>query len=182
MRYLIDGYNLLHAMGLLQKRMGPTGLEKARRGLLGLLHGAFGDEAAQVTVVFDAAHAPRGSAEVQTYRGIEVRFAIHHQQADDLIETLIDHSASPRQLTVISDDHRIQKAARKRRCTAQGCGDFLDWLNQHRVKRIRPRGEEPVKPEESSRAETQHWLKEFGDLDNDPDMKELFDPFGFEEM
>ena len=50
--YLIDGYNLLHAMGILHGRTGPTGLEKARLGLLGLLKGAYGDEASAVTVVF----------------------------------------------------------------------------------------------------------------------------------
>ena len=33
--YLIDGYNLLHAMGVLQGRVGPLGLEKARLRLLG---------------------------------------------------------------------------------------------------------------------------------------------------
>ena len=56
MLYLIDGYNLLHAMGVLRGRVGPTGLEKARRRLLGLLHGSYGDESCRVTVVFDAAN------------------------------------------------------------------------------------------------------------------------------
>ena len=29
MLYLIDGYNLLYAMGVLRKRMGPDGLERS---------------------------------------------------------------------------------------------------------------------------------------------------------
>ena len=58
MHYLIDGYNLLHALGRLQTR---TGLEKARLRLLSRLHTAFGNESVHVTVVFDAAHPPPGA-------------------------------------------------------------------------------------------------------------------------
>ena len=53
--YLIDGYNLLYAMGVLGGPVGPHGLEKARLRLLGLLHGSFAEESFTVTVVFDAA-------------------------------------------------------------------------------------------------------------------------------
>ena len=61
--FLIDGYNLLHAMGVLHGRVGPTGLQKARLRLLGLLHGAHGEASSAVTVVFDAAHAPPADEE-----------------------------------------------------------------------------------------------------------------------
>jgi hypothetical protein len=30
--------------------------------------------------------------------------------------------------------------------------------------------------------DTAHWLKEFADLENDPDWKVLSDPFSFQEM
>ena len=119
MQYLIDGYNLLHAMGRLQAR---TGLEKARQRLLSLLHGAFGNESASVTVVFDAADPPAGATEVQDYRGIQVRFAVYQDQTDDLIELIIQRDSAPRQLTVVSDDHRLQKAGRRRHCPVMGCG------------------------------------------------------------
>src|SRR5437660_1185762 len=56
MPYLIDGYNLLHAMGLLGGTVGPHGLEKARAGLLGLVSGTHAEAVAEVTVVFDARH------------------------------------------------------------------------------------------------------------------------------
>ena len=44
-----------------------------------------------MTVVFDAANAPRGAAEVQDFRGIQVRFAVSHDEADDLSR----HGESP---------------------------------------------------------------------------------------
>src|SRR5262245_66096936 len=103
MFYLIDGYNLLHAMGVLRGRVGPQGLEKARGRLLGLLHGAFGDESNHVTVVFDAAKAPPGVDEGQDYHGIQVRFAVGEFEADDVIEELIRRASAPKQLSVVSD-------------------------------------------------------------------------------
>jgi len=175
--YLIDGYNLLFAMGVLHGRAGPHGLEKARLRLLGLLHGVHGDESGAVTVVFDAAHAPPGVAAELDYQGLHVRFAVGEQEADDLIELLIGQAAAPKDLTVVSDDHRIQQAGRRRHCIVQGCQDYLDWLDHHR-RQSRPQPLEA--PEKPPGADKQHWLAEFADLDEDPDMKDVFDPFGFE--
>ena len=57
--YLIDGYNLIHALGMIRKLMGPGGLEESRNTLLAFLAKAFGENASRVTIVFDAQHAPR---------------------------------------------------------------------------------------------------------------------------
>jgi len=179
MLFLIDGYNLLHAMGILQGRAGPNGLEKARRNLLGLLTGVYGAEARSVTVVFDAAKAPRGLAAEYDFQGIHVSFAVDQEEADDLIEYLIRRAATPRQLTVVSDDHRIQQAARRRRCVVQGCTEYLDWLDRHRQQRRQPPATTLGKPTVLSVEETNHWLDEFADLAKDPNIKELFDPHGF---
>jgi predicted RNA-binding protein with PIN domain len=177
--FLIDGYNLLYAMGVLHGRVGPTGLEKARRALLGLLYGAYGEDAAAVTVVFDAGHAPLGAPAEQRFHGLRVYFAVAHQEADDLIEQLIDSAAVPKDLTVVSDDHRIQQAARRRQCTVGGCLDFLERLYRKRRPRRGPPAEVPEKQQALSPQETQHWLAEFADLADDPALKDVFDPFGF---
>jgi predicted RNA-binding protein with PIN domain len=176
MLYLIDGYNLLYALGVLNKRMGPDGLEKARQNLLGLLHGSFGAASAHVTVVFDAAHPPPGAPAATDYHGIQVRFAIGMAAADDLIELLIRKASAPRHLTVVSDDHRLQKAARRRRCVVLNCGDFLQELERRRQAHRSAAPEPPAKPTGVSREETQHWLEEFADLADDPALKELLDP------
>jgi predicted RNA-binding protein with PIN domain len=179
MSFLIDGYNLVHAMGLLHGKVGPAGLAKARLGLLGLLRAVYGNEASAVSVVFDAAHAPPGIPEQQSYHGIHIHFATQHEQADDLIETLIHHDPAPRQLTVVSDDHRIQRAAERRHCTVCGCAEYLDWLERHRRERRRTAQQATLKPEHLSQEETQHWLQEFADLENDPILKELSEPVEF---
>jgi hypothetical protein len=173
MRYLIDGYNLLYAMGLLGGRQeGPGGLEKARLRLLGLLR-ENGGEGAEVTVVFDAIRAPRGAAAEQDCQGIHVRFALR-READELIEELIRRDSAPHRLTVVSDDHRIQQAARRRRCRVLECGAYLDQLERRRPPR--PPQPEQSKPEGAGRTEVRHWLREFADLDADPAFRELADP------
>src|SRR5262249_32751047 len=152
-------------------------LEKARQNLLGVLHGAFGDDSARVTVVFDAAHPPPGVPAESDYQGVQVRFAVGMAAADDLIEVLIRKASAPKHLTVVSDDHRIQRRAHRRRCAVSSCGDFFMDL-QDRRKQPPPGApkERPAKPSGVSREEAQHWLKEFADLADDPAMKELQEP------
>ena len=177
MQFLIDGYNLLHAMGVLNGKVGPTGLHKARLALLGLLRGVYGDEAQSVTVVFDAANPPRGATEVQDYKGVHVHFATDHAQADDLIELIIQKHSAPKVLTVVSDDHRVQQMARRRKCKDWGCQQYLDWLERHRQERKpKPAPIDTGKPASVSTRDREHWLAEFADLANDPALKELSDP------
>ena len=175
MHYLIDGYNLLHHVGLLTGRAGPSGLEKARQALLGRLSGRLGEHAADVTVVFDARRAPPTASDRLDYQGIEVLFT-RREEADDLIEELIRRAAVPKLLTVVSNDHRIRDAARHRGCPAAECVEFWESLDRRPPERV----ERPAAPEGKrdrvSRAELKQWLKEFGDLDNDAGFKELFGP------
>ena len=101
MNYLIDGYNLLHALWAIGRKVGPRGLRKARLALLGLLQQTFADEAANVTVVFDAAGAPPGLAGEEFHEKIHVRYAVHEEEADDLIEALIRRESAPQNLTIL---------------------------------------------------------------------------------
>jgi predicted RNA-binding protein with PIN domain len=174
--YLIDGYNLLHALGMLQRRVGPGGLEKARLSLLGLLHGAFSEQSSQITVVFDASGASAGASAEADYHGIHIRYALGRQQADDVIEEIVQHEGAPQQLTVVSDDHRLQRAARRRHAHSLTCTAFLDVLEQQRRKQasVPPPAE---KQEKLSAKEKELWLKEFGDLEKDPEFKEFFELF-----
>lgn len=172
-RYLIDGYNLLHALGLPPGPLGPRGLEKARGRLLGLLAAGLGDGAAAATVVFDARHARPGSRGEEHYQGVHVLFAVRHEEADELIEELIRRDSTPRQLAVVSDDHRVQRAGSHRRCQVLSCDSFLDRLEKGQKPQRPPATEAELRTFQSEE-EKERWLKEFGDLDNDPAMRELF--------
>jgi predicted RNA-binding protein with PIN domain len=175
--YLIDGYNLLHALGVLKRKMGPGGLEQARLFLLGSLHGAFEEQSSNVTIVFDAAGARPGASGDEDYHGLHVRYAVGKEQADDLIEELIQQEARPKHLTVVSDDHRLQKAARRRRANYLGCAEFFDVLQEKRRKRTSSLPAPEDKQQGLSAREKDHWLKQFGDLENDPEFKDFFETF-----
>jgi predicted RNA-binding protein with PIN domain len=179
--FLIDGYNLLHALGILKGRVGPFGLQKARLALLGLLHSTYREDSPAVTVVFDAANAPPDTPEQDDYEGIRIRWARGGDSADDLIESLIRGSSAPKRLTVISDDHRIQQAARRRDCEVLPCAEYLDWLERHRRERRRPTTPEATKPDQITEDESRYWLDQFADIDDRGELTRLSDPVEWRE-
>ncbi len=172
--YLIDGYNLIHALGMIRKHAGAGGLEAARTQLLEFLANAFGDDAHLVTVVFDAKQAPRGVQRTQTHRGLGVQFAAKNESADDRIEKIIDEHATPKALVVVSNDQRLQHAAHRRGAQAWSHEMLLDQLEKMSAKK--PAGaDEPEKKDSVSPEEAKRWLREFENLEADPTLKENFD-------
>jgi uncharacterized protein len=123
--FLIDGYNLMHAVGLAHAAMPAARFERARARLLDwLADGVRGR--AELLVVFDAQNAPYSSPEA-LHRGVRVRFAFR-QTADDLIEELIAAEVKPEALVVVSNDSRVCESARRAACGHLSCEEFVDWL------------------------------------------------------
>jgi predicted RNA-binding protein with PIN domain len=128
---LIDGYNLLHASGVFGNA-GRTSLESSREALLDWLGEVLSDAQRQrATIVFDAREAPPGLPRSAKKHGLQIRFAPRGHEADDLLEDLIRSHSSPRALTVVSSDHRLHRAARRRRAIAI---DSDKWVAELRVK------------------------------------------------
>lgn len=174
--FLIDGYNLIHALGFLCGKAGPGDLERARLRLLDLLRAKFGDQAGHLTVVFDTSHGGRTPQAID-HGGINVYFSSAGQEADDLIEEFIRRSSVPKRLTVVSSDHRLQKAARRRHAVAMSCGEFMDWMQQRRQT---PHAEDTSNADKGvAGASDERWLQEFKEADED--LRRLSDPFGFDE-
>jgi predicted RNA-binding protein with PIN domain len=122
-RFLVDGYNLMHAAGYLTAR--PTGrLDPARRRFLDWLAGVAAARAVSMRVVFDGQKSPRPSPETD-HRGVRVRFAFG-QAADDEIETLL--TGPSRDVVVVSNDSRLHESARRAGAAAWPCDKFLDWV------------------------------------------------------
>ncbi|MCR4415486.1 MAG: NYN domain-containing protein [Thermoguttaceae bacterium] len=164
MRWLIDGYNLLYAAGIPGRGFGVGSLERSRLGLLHFLADSLEpEEAACTTVVFDAQGAPPGLPRSLVYRGLSVRFAPRQATADDLLEELIRADTAPRQLTVVSSDHRVQRAARRRKARAVDSGAWYSEICARRAQRRRTPGAVPLKPAPPLvEAEVAHWLEQFG--------------------
>jgi predicted RNA-binding protein with PIN domain len=136
---------------------GAGAFEESRRALLDMLADLLGEEAAQTVVVFDAARAPDGLPGRSTHRGIRVWFAREYPDADSLIEELVADATSPH-LVVVSNDRRLQAAARRRRVRAVACAD---WLAAARAARRRG-GESPdAKPPEPGPEGADYWTRYF---------------------
>lgn len=169
MAILIDGYNLLHAAGIIPAGSGQGSLESARRALFDfLILGLKADERQQTTIVFDARKAPPGLPNRLTLYGLQILFAHDHDEADDLIEELIRADHVPRKLVVVSSDHRIQRAATRRRAKSI---DSDQWYWQIRERRDHEQTDLDVSAEQGKpnaplgKEELAMWLTAFGDVD-----------------
>jgi hypothetical protein len=168
MAYLIDGYNLLHVTGIFGRGRGPRGLERSRKALLNFLAASLApSELSQTTIVFDAAGAPPGLPQSYRYEGMQVEFARDPGNADELLERLIAAHDTPRKLVVVSGDHRIQRAARRRRSKAV---DSDRWWAKLCLKR-RVTDSATTKPQKPtakpSSFEVDYWVEQFTETSED---------------
>ena len=162
MRYLIDGYNLLYALGLARKNGGRAAWDRARRMMLDWLADRHGTAAGDVTVIFDAQNSLGGVVE-ESHRGLRV-LRDRGRTADDMIEDLLRDEARPGTLTVVSNDGRVREAAIGRGAFVLKCNEYLDELLGPKRPGVGARPESPadekdVRPTAQERAE---WLKTFG--------------------
>lgn len=166
MSLLIDGYNLLNAVSIIGHGRGASSLERSRLALLDFLAESLDpEELSATTIVFDAHSPPRGLPRALEYRGLQIRFAVQYEDADSLLEELIQADSAPRRLTVVSSDHRIQRAARRRRARAVDSDVWYGEVLHHRHDRVsastkaapRVRPNVPLLEEEVER-----WLRQFG--------------------
>ena len=164
MSLLIDGYNLLNAVGIVGRGVGPGGLERSRLALLNFLAESLDPaEAARTTVVFDAGDAPPGLPRVVEHRGITVRFAAGYEDADALIEELIQAESAPRRLTVVSGDHRLHRAARRRKARPVDSDVWYAEVVRQRLDRRQSTPPAPSKPHVPLlKEEVARWLERFG--------------------
>src|SRR5262249_16308094 len=112
--------------------------------------------------------------------GLSVQYTRGGETADDVIEKLINRCACPRHLVVISNDRRVQEAARRKGAASWTCDDFLRHWESSRDRSRPARPPMPDRLAPPSRAEVERWLAEFGDVADDPEFRELFERFGFE--
>jgi uncharacterized protein len=160
MYLLIDGYNLLNAAAITGKGSGPGGFERSRLALLDFLADTVDPTMLpHTTVVFDSQGAPPGLPKGFEHRRIVVRFAAGYDCADTLIEELIVEATSPRQLTVVSSDHRIQRAAHRRRATAVDSEVWYAQTLRNRQSR-KPLAVPPPMPLVED--DVLKWLEQFG--------------------
>jgi uncharacterized protein len=167
---IIDGYNLMHACGLARKSYARGQLRQCRIQLVRhLARHLTKPERERTTIVFDAREAPPGLPREMTAEGMLVHFALPGREADDAIEELIAAHSAPKQIRLVSSDHRLQKSIRRRRGSFVDSDDFANEL-EHRGP-VTDAPPEPVEPERPAGAgdaelqtEAEKWLPIFGEV------------------
>jgi predicted RNA-binding protein with PIN domain len=164
MPLLVDTFNVLHQTGVLPPAIAGVDVE----GLIELI-GRSRFRRHHVRLVCDG--ASRVTEDVELPGTMAIEFSGKGRTADDVIIHHVKRSTAPRQLTVVSSDREIQKAARKRRCTVLGSPEFLRQLASDYEKDERSREREanerparllrPLSPRDTTR-----WLNEF-EVDED---------------
>lgn len=161
MPLLIDGYNLMYAAGVIATGHARTSLERSRVALLNFVAEHVDIPAERyVTVVFDAANGPKDLPARTFFRGLDVRFAKSYPDADALLEKIIAIDSTPRQLTVVSSDHRVQRAAKRRRCRTVDSEIWCGRVRKAKRKQLQaPVAHEP-QPEPADPG-VDYWLAQF---------------------
>ncbi len=150
MGLLIDAYNVLHCTHELPSRYAMISVTDLCRLIE---QSRWADEPA--AVVCDGVPKPNEGL----YDGpVELVYSGGASDADSVIERRIEASDVPRALVVVSNDRRIIRAARRRRCRQMSSEQFLRLL----ITQRRPQATDP-KP--TAIGTTEQWLAEF-DLDD----------------
>jgi len=105
---LVDGYNLIHHMPDLKRRMQHD-MQQARDGLIDLLAAGRHGRKADITVVFDGSGTAGGSA---GRSGVRIVFSRPPEKADPVLKRMMEKKARGAQMTVVTSDGEIARFAR----------------------------------------------------------------------
>jgi uncharacterized protein len=169
---LVDGYNLMHAAGLARASYGPGDLARKRHELLvKLARRLTVEERKRCTIVFDAMDAPKNSTRRFRHDELVILFAEPGHDADGVIESLIQQHSAPRHLTVVSSDHRLQTAIRKRRGNSLDSETFLKQIESPHRQISDAKRTNNCTPDTAAGVE--FWMEEFQSVSPDEIREEL---------
>ena len=171
MDVIIDAYNLIFQCGLEGPQRTPASITKSRGRLIQTLARLLpSEQCANTTVVFDAKRIPLKETQLDSRKqGIRVLFAVGYESADEMIEELIAAHSHPKDLLVVSSDHRIQNAATRRKAKAIDSDVWFDQIERQRGQSkdsVQGSGNEPAQSTStkpvSSAIKSHDWNAEFG--------------------
>lgn len=171
-RLLIDGYNLLFALGWTPvRRPRPSDsevtLRQCRERLSAELTGRLpGTMLGKSVIVYDSANTRNGLPMHQYSRGTHLYFSIAYNSADEALQEILQYHPSPKQLVLISSDHAVQRKA-----TARGarCIESEDWedaidlfCDSESSSNVEKDVELEIKTQTIRADEREDWLRRFG--------------------
>lgn len=118
MRHIVDGSNLLGALGLARES------DESKRQLVCMLAAFARAKRCRVDCVFDGAR-PDGFA--ASFGGLSVKFS-HPRSGDDLVEHLVAGDSVP--CVVVTSDRALGSRLRSRRVKVETCAEFRPALER----------------------------------------------------
>lgn len=137
--YLIDGYNLLHALRQSEGRdhpgqsLAPGELEDERRRLLDRLASFMGGTEDRAIVVFDS-QRPRLQPGHKPSKNVEVYFGSFRRSADAIIEREAYALRNAESITVVTSDYALQMTVLLPNVIRRSSRQFVDDLQDHTTK------------------------------------------------
>lgn len=174
---IVDGYNLMHAAGIARQRYAQGDMQKCRNELEIHIAGLLSESALKrTTVVYDAFSSPGDDQRVFHRRGLKVIFAPQGKDADGEIERQLNAHSAPRQVIVVSSDHRLHKAARRRKARCIDSNVFLEQLEREPRPTSRRHGSGRGPNLNETADELRQWEKVFEGKEQPPEAN----PHGFD--
>lgn len=128
MYFFIDGYNLLFTWG-----ESSHSLVTQRNNITRSLQKLFSHYKLSGTLVFDG-RVSHGEESGKVYLSpLEIAYTLKGQSADDYIIESVEISKKPHQITVISNDKKLQANARSLGARTMKSSEFIQWL-KHKKK------------------------------------------------
>ena len=145
---LVDGYNVIHAIGVLSKAAADS-LDGARKTLCDALCEYRALSRYRIIVVFDAHLVPDGVGSVEDYRNIKVVFTKEAETADNYIERAaykLARQTSKRRITVATSDYMEQLIILGSGAVRMSAEDlWLEMENAREEMRVRYIKNRPIK-------------------------------------
>lgn len=161
--YVVDGYNLLHALKKTDPGL-PADFTLARRKLVELLSHLCKREGAKARVFFDGTPGEIGAGEL-AYPHVKVTFCGPvREAADQAVRDFVENASDPRRLLVISSDQQVVKA-----CRLSGAKVLSSQAMADRLSDLLPGQGPAARPEKPTRGAIgkleQEMLDEIGNLE-----------------
>ena len=156
MMFIIDGYNLLHAIPKVDESMALiTDLQLCR-----IVDNFLKQTGNSGEIIFDGIGPPDKTGFDNMSR-LEISFSGLNTDTDTIIEDKISASTAPKRLIIVSSDRRIRKAARARKAISLKSEEFWNNIDKQLSKKRRKK-EPEAKRSGLSESETKQWLDFFG--------------------
>jgi hypothetical protein len=158
MPVVIDGYNLYH---FARSVYFEDGIDLGLSAFVSILDDWTRRSRQKVKIVFDGSVPPPLRQNPHRYGQMDIEFVGPGTDADSVIEIAIVNYSAPKRLTIVSSDHRIRKAAKRRHCKVKTSDEF--W----RMIAIKLTSKPPIVESREKKSglfsyEVDYWLRVFG--------------------